>query len=201
MVALRIGLRLFLRISFKLNCTNRDLLMSYHNYTTEGIVLKGRPVGEADKYFYILTKDLGLIIANAKSVRKSESKLSCGLEDFSKSTFSFIRGKYSWRVTSAQPDINTLRFLANDPSKKLLWARFLALVQRMVMGEEKHIAIFSICQNLFYFLTLDSYSDKQLLAIESLAILKLLPQRCGPCSPTSAACRSRCARNSTATSH
>jgi DNA repair protein RecO (recombination protein O) len=148
--------------------------MSYHNYTTEGIVLKGRPVGEADKYFYILTKDLGLIIASAKSVRKSESKLSCGLEDFSQSTFSFIRGKHSWKVTSAQPITNSYRFLSNDLEKRLLWARFLSLVQRMVTGEEKHIAIFSICQNLFSFLISGSYSEKQLLAIESLAILKLL---------------------------
>jgi DNA repair protein RecO (recombination protein O) len=148
--------------------------MAYHIYTTKGFVLKGLPSGEADKYYYMLTEELGLVVANARSVRKSESKLSAGLEDFSFGTFSFIRGKHSWKIISSQPEINTYRSLGKHPQKRLALSRFLALTRRLVTGESVHKELFSLTHAFSQALLKAEGDQKELLAIESLAILRLL---------------------------
>ena len=43
--------------------------MSHTIYNTEGFILKSLNFGEANKYFFIFTKDFGLIKAAAQSVR------------------------------------------------------------------------------------------------------------------------------------
>jgi len=148
--------------------------MAYHIYTTKGFVLKGLPSGEADKYYYVLTEELGLVVANARSVRKSESKLSAGLEDFSFGTFSFIRGKHSWKIISSQPETNTYRSLGKHPQKRLILSRFLALTRRLVTGESIHKELFSLTDSFSQALITVEYDQKELLAMESLAILRLL---------------------------
>ena len=47
----------------------------HHIYHTEGIILGSRNFGEAGKYYYLLTRDLGLVYASAQGVRKMSSKL------------------------------------------------------------------------------------------------------------------------------
>lgn len=148
--------------------------MAYHVYTTKGFVLKGLPAGEADKYYYMLTEELGLVVANARSVRKSESKLAAGLEDFSFGTFSFIRGKHSWKIISSQPETNSYRSLGKHPQKRLVLSRFLALTRRLVTGESIHKELFSLTDSFSQVLLTKDFDQKELLAIESLAILRLL---------------------------
>lgn len=65
----------------------------------KGIILARTDFGEADRILTILTLDEGKIRAIAKGVRKVKSKLAGGIELFSISQISFIRGK---------SDINTL---------------------------------------------------------------------------------------------
>lgn len=149
--------------------------MAYHVYTTPGLVLKGVPTGEADKYFYILTEDLGLIVANAKSVRKSESKLASGLEDFSFGTYTFIKGKHSWKITGVDPKENMYRRIAYADSRAVL-ANFLSLIRRLVRGESVHRELYAITKGLYGALSAQRFSKERLLAIESLATLRLLSE-------------------------
>lgn len=60
---------------------------------TTGIVLRRVNYGEADRIITFLTPDQGKIAAIAKGVRKSKSKLAGGIELFSVSEISFIKGK------------------------------------------------------------------------------------------------------------
>lgn len=147
--------------------------MAYHVYTTSGMVLKGVATGEADKYFYILTEDLGLIIANAKSVRKSESKLASGLEDFAFGTFTFIKGKHSWKVTGIDPKENMYRHVKSSDSKVVL-VNFLHLIRRLVNGESIHKELYAIAKGFYTALATQKYSKERLLALESLATLRIL---------------------------
>jgi len=101
--------------------------MSYHIYTTKGIVLSERPRREADRIYSILTRDLGLVQALALGVRKEESKLRGALEPFVLSQVSLVRGKEFWRITSVE-------FIRRIPSK-LPIARPLALLELLVQGE------------------------------------------------------------------
>ena len=60
---------------------------------TSGIVLTRTNFQEADKIMTLLTPDHGKVSVLARGVRKSKSKLAAGIELFSVSEISFIRGR------------------------------------------------------------------------------------------------------------
>jgi DNA repair protein RecO len=93
-------------------------------------VLSERPVREADRIYSILTRDLGLVRATALGVRKENSKLRGSIEPISLSDVSLVRGKESWRLTSAE-------FI-----KKFTKSRPLALLENLVAGEAVHPELF-----------------------------------------------------------
>lgn len=108
--------------------------MSYHIYTTRGIVLSGRAWGESDKIYSILTQNLGLVRAKALGVRKEESKLRGALEPVTLSSVSLVRGKEYWRATSAE-------VIRSIPAS-LHIARPLALLEKLVQGEAYNPELF-----------------------------------------------------------
>jgi DNA repair protein RecO len=112
--------------------------VSYHIYTTKGLVLAATPVREADRVYAILTRDLGLIRASAAGVRKEGSKLRGAVEPFVIAQVSLVRGKEYWRLTSAE----ALRSVAAAPSL----ARPLALLQQLVQGEEANSELFDVIE-------------------------------------------------------
>lgn len=60
---------------------------------TRGIVLKRTDYGEADRIVTMLTPDQGKLRLMARGVRKPKAKLAGGIELFSVSDISFIRGR------------------------------------------------------------------------------------------------------------
>jgi DNA repair protein RecO (recombination protein O) len=60
---------------------------------TQGVVLKRTDFGEADRIITVLTPDQGKLRLLAKGVRKVKSKLAGGIELFSISDITFIRGR------------------------------------------------------------------------------------------------------------
>lgn len=60
---------------------------------TKGIILARTNYGEADRIITVLTPDQGKLRLIAKGVRKPKSKLAGGIELFSVSDITFIRGK------------------------------------------------------------------------------------------------------------
>jgi DNA repair protein RecO (recombination protein O) len=60
---------------------------------TQGIILSRTDFGEADRIITVLTPDQGKLRLMAKGVRKVKSKLAGGIELFSVSDITFIRGK------------------------------------------------------------------------------------------------------------
>lgn len=148
--------------------------MSYHVYTTLGIVLDGKPSGEADKYYSIFTKELGLIIASAKSVRLSQSKLRFALNDYSLSEFSFIRGKHRWKITSSREIANIYKhYFAEDDTRDTA-VRILHLLKQLLQGEEKNEALFVLVFDALQFLKMNQLRDKELKAFECVALLRIL---------------------------
>ncbi len=108
--------------------------MSYHIYTTKGIVLSERAVGEADRIYTILTRDLGKIQAQAIGARKNTSKMRGSIEPFSLSNISFVKGKNYWRLTSAE----SIKRISALPQI----AKPFSLIEKLVQGEEPHPELF-----------------------------------------------------------
>lgn len=72
---------------------------------TDGIVLSRTNFGEADRIIKLLTPEAGKISLLAKGVRKPKSKLAGGIELFSVSSITYIRGRGDLgRLISARLD-------------------------------------------------------------------------------------------------
>ncbi len=134
----------------------------------------GKPSGESDKYFYLFTRDLGVVIATAKSVRKPESKLSASLDDFSFGEFSLIKGKREWKITNARDSHNLYRLFSKEKEKRATVIRILHLIKRLVVGEEMHEALFVSVSGGLSFLKKTHLTKEELLAFQCVAILRIL---------------------------
>lgn len=144
--------------------------MSYHIYTTEGIVLRRLAVGEANVLIHILTRNLGLILSSAQGVRVAASKLSSALTEYERLTLSCIKGKNGWKITDARGLENF--FLSAPLHVRELVARVGSLLIRMIPGEEPHAAVFDVVSDGLEFLK--QIEKKSVAVFECLMVLRIL---------------------------
>ncbi len=115
--------------------------MSYQIYTTKALILKRIPY-DANVSYLLYTKDFGLISALATGVRKSESKLRYALQEYSLIDISLVKGRSTWRITSAILEKNL--YIATEAKEaKAVVARICTQVLRLVVGQEKDEQLFS----------------------------------------------------------
>ncbi len=144
--------------------------MSYHIYTTDGIVLKRTNFGEANALLFILTEDLGLIIASAQAARLNVSKLNSALQEYSLISVSCVKGKNGWKVTNAIAKEN---FFFDQPIfvQKMV-SQICAVLMRMMPGEQKHREVFSVV--LGGLTELKNVPEKNIGNFEILMMLRIL---------------------------
>lgn len=144
--------------------------MSYHVYTTDGVILKRSYFGEADVVLHILTENMGLIVASARSARASVSKLRPALQEYTLATVSCVKGKSSWKVTNISP-IKNFYFDGNKYSHRTL-AQITSLVLKMMPGEIAHPEVFRIFKNSFNHLMF--LPEEKMTSFEILVVLRIL---------------------------
>jgi len=102
--------------------------MAHQIYQVEGIILKKAGLGEADNLCYIYTRQFGMIMASAKSIRLEKSKLRNHLYLFSFGRFGIINTKETWRIVDAEKILS-----APESSNDLkMFAEMASLILRMV---------------------------------------------------------------------
>jgi len=109
----------------------------------EGIILRHREWGEADRLLTIYTRELGKISAIAKGVRKPRSRKGGHLEPFMRSNLLLARGRTFYILTQAEAiDIyNTLR----EDLTLLGIASYMAeLTDRFLYDEEENRSLYRI---------------------------------------------------------
>lgn len=148
--------------------------MLYHTYNTEGFVLGGFPVGEASRYVYVFTRDIGLVSVRAQNTRALSSKLRYALDDISYSSLSLVRGKHSWKLTNAAPQKNFFSLFRQSELKLTLTARILSLLKTLVPGEEKNETLFSIVSEGIFFLEHNEMSDEDIKNLEAVVVLRMV---------------------------
>jgi len=116
--------------------------MAYHIYQTEAFVLNERVSGEANKIFYLLTPDLGLVVAVAQGVRLLKSKLRYQIRRYELVHVSLVRGKEVWRLVGAEKS-GELDGVLNDPAKFESVAKIFVLLARFLQGEGEQTDIFN----------------------------------------------------------
>jgi len=142
-----------------------------HKYDTRGIVLSRIPLGEANALVTILTPELGLVYARAQGVRNPGAKLSAALTTFAESSVILVRGKEGWRIVGAVLEESWFDRIEIFSSRKRA-ARISGLLIRLVAGEVRDPALFSIIRGFFE--ALATLPDDAHEAAEMLAALRTL---------------------------
>lgn len=152
--------------------------MSHHIYTTPGFVIDSRPHREAGKLLFIFTRELGLVIASAQGVRLDGSKLRYHTQDFSYAHFSLVRGKEMWRLVGAVD--STMFTQVSEAHANVLYVRVLALLRRLLHGEEAHPELFDMIEAAarFFdskeFLAIAIPEEERLVLAECVIVLRIL---------------------------
>ena len=129
--------------------------------------------GDSNKYYYLFTKDLGLTMAFAQSVREAKSKLRGNLQDFSHINVELIRGRDTWRIVSAEEENKFGNFLL--PKSKLnIIIRISDLLKRFLHGEEKNEKLFDLLRDGFTYVSKNSFDEEKLKDVELLLVAKVL---------------------------
>ena len=147
--------------------------MSHHIHHTEGFVLSSTGVGEANKYITIFTRELGVIGAVAQGIRKIDSKLRYALQDYSYVRVDVIRGKHSWRITSAQAQ-SAFDELKSDAAKFSLFAKLLTIVRRLCSGEDPNESLYEHMYDSFIFLSRENLSSEEREGFELVFLIRML---------------------------
>jgi DNA repair protein RecO len=158
----------------------------HHIYQTPGFILKSIPTGEANRQFFILTKDLGVIRATAQGVRLLKSKLRFKLTNFMPVKVSLVRGKEIWRIVGVERDEEIPFSFLSDNSAKIFVAKIFSLILRLSQGEEKNEALYDMVREAFIYTGNESDSKKLeslelvlgLRILKHLGYLRNLPQYC-----------------------
>ncbi len=146
--------------------------MSHYIYQTEGIILGKKNFGEADQFISFYTAGLGGLKAAANGVRLLKSKLRYNLDNLSYASFSFVRGRESWRVIDAR-EISGFS-IKEDNDKYISLGRIANLLSRLVQGEEKNEVLWRIVEKGICFLDKNSLDKKSIANFEIIMALKIL---------------------------
>ena len=149
-------------------------------YITEAIVLGKRFSGEATTTVALLTRDLGLVRASARSARAEKSKLRYGLQLLTRGRYSLVRGKHEWRLTGVEQV--SREFLSADTARRVAFGRVAKLPLRLVAGEEHTPTLYtSVVEGFSYLAAAATDTDAEaiecVLVLRILAHLGYLPQR------------------------
>ena len=143
----------------------------HHIHHTEGIILGSKNYGEAGKYFYIFTRDLGMIYASAQGVRKISSKLRFILQDYAYVKIDLVQGKDFWRVTSASKT-NKLENICKNSGTFEVFFNVANLLKRLLAGIEPNEILFAdLIKGLA---VLEKSETKDLRNIEAIIVLRIL---------------------------
>ncbi|NTV44897.1 MAG: DNA repair protein RecO [Candidatus Yonathbacteria bacterium] len=128
----------------------------YHIYHTEGIILASTATGESDRFFQILTPDLGLIPAVARGSRALASKLKYHLVDHAYIGLDLVRGKDVWTITGVMPFPEH----SHDTDVRPEMIRLSSFIRRLVHGQEPSHELFHTVFSVKTYLN-ESPSDEE----------------------------------------
>lgn len=121
--------------------------MAIEKYVTNALVLDAYDQGEHDRAYKLFTREFGLIICHAKSVRKLESKLRAHLLPRTISLVTVVKGREVWRLVGAEKQNLTPRYIHEATS----------LLKRFIRGEGSHKTLYD--RILVYLEESSSYAE------------------------------------------
>lgn len=149
--------------------------MAIEKYVTRAIILESYDQGEHDKAYKVFTREYGLLICQAKSIRKLESKLRAHMLPRSISLITLVQGREVWRLVGAENEVATSpymyevvtllkRFVRGEGIHKTLYDRLITFLNASPAYEEQSARLL-----LYYILLVDlGYADAKVIGVTSL---------------------------------
>jgi hypothetical protein len=113
--------------------------MAIEKYTTSAIVLDAYDQGEHDRMFKLFTREYGLVMAHARSVRKLTSKLRAHLLPGKLTLVTLVKGKEIWRLVGAE----------GQKDKGEIVHEAAKILRRFIKGEGEHAILYDRLQDFF----------------------------------------------------
>lgn len=144
-------------------------------YKAEGIIVKRKNLGEADKIITIMTRDYGKLRVIAKGVRKINSRRSGHLEVFSQANFTLYKGK---TFDSVSEVIGIDRYIfPRDQLSKLSFAYYVCeLIDVLLPDKQEQPDVYELLERAFQEIALaaDDHSCDDCVSLFALDLLRLL---------------------------
>lgn len=149
--------------------------MAIEKYTTKCIILDAYDQGEHDKAYKVFTREFGLLICQAKSIRKLESKLRAHMLPRTVALVTLVQGKEVWRLVGAEKeDVSSLyihevtvllkRFVRGEGSHKALYDRILSFLNSEEEYDEQTVRLL-----LYYVLLVElGYADAKVVGAKNI---------------------------------
>jgi recombinational DNA repair protein (RecF pathway) len=145
--------------------------MSFSVYHATGLIVSVRNAGESDREYLLLTRELGIVRARARSVRLARSKLRYILHPYRVLRVDFVRGKAGWRLTSA---ILLEEFVALQQNrvKRTIAVQCLRLAARLLQTDEPSVEVYE--EAIEVFRALAAASEELAASYEALFAARIL---------------------------
>ena len=125
--------------------------MAYATYTTEALVCGTKNRNTADRSYMLFTREAGMLLADARSVREERSKQRYALQDFSHTRVSLVKGKRSWKVGSATAFANHYSSAMSKEARGSVVALY-RFLRRFIHGEESQPELFDYALDALVYL-------------------------------------------------
>ena len=106
--------------------------MAIEKYVTKWLVINSYDQSEHDRVYKLFTREFGLVMAHAKSVRKLESKLRAHIMPRTVSLVTLVQGRDIWRLVGAEEQKETSETIHEITE----------LLSRFIHGEEAHKTLY-----------------------------------------------------------
>lgn len=137
---------------------------------TKALIIKQRNIGENDRILTLLTSDMGVIEATARSVKSTKSVLSASCQLLSYSEFCLFKGKSNYIVNSAET-INNFYKLRLDVVKVSLAGYFCELANFLSPTNDNSWSVLRLLLNTLHLLETGKKDMELLKSIFELRIL------------------------------
>lgn len=141
-------------------------------YTVQGIILKRKNVGEADRLLTVFTREHGKIKIKAKGVRKIPSKRASHIEPLTIASLTIYKGSGTPILTEAT-SIESFPSVKTDLKKIGIGYHICELIDGLCPENQENNAVFSLIEKIFHQLSLEKEIGALVHAFE-VELLSLL---------------------------
>ena len=116
-------------------------------FNTEGIVVRARDLGEADRIIILLTPNRGLISAVARSARRTKSRTGGHVDLLRHITAQISEGRSDLHTISQVETINAHLPLRNDLDRLTLASHFAEITERFGLPNAANLSLFTLLRD------------------------------------------------------